>query len=264
MTETARFLKWGTKIDACGVQLTMIVLPDKGKGPISVTIPNKTRRRVLDPPADVARLATTLKVGDRVRLSYDKLLSRRTYKSAIATGAGQTGDSKPIVFEFGYLKKVRQGGKHHLSVVATRGPVSWIFLVPNEDDGPAKAPAAAGAKTYLSAAKRAALEPNPKAELAGKLKKYRRGDTVHLKYEPYKYVFLLEDIESARQSGEGTVLSKRRWCARARVTRWFISGWPRAGWFCTFPPPTRAPMTPAARARRTSRPPLRNSSRTRK
>lgn len=200
----------------------MTVVPDgKNTRPVTITIPNTSAKsRTISPPAQVASLADKLKVGDPVRVSYDQLGSMRTYKAisplaptGVAPGKGKgKGKGKgrteaataaePMTFTFSSTRKVRYNGTYYEAVTATKGSLSWTFLLPNTEvlssggGSTGKSPAAAG-------------KPSPDPELLAKVKRYRRGDEVSLSYKPSNYVFLLSDIEAVQLSDEGTVTTNR-------------------------------------------------------
>ena len=204
MNQSARFLKWGVESKSSGPNLTLVVVPDgKGQQPVAITVPNqKSRGRSVNPPASVERLASSLKVGDRLRVSYDKFYSRRTYSSASRVGSSSGtsgGQDKLTTFTFTSLRKVRHGGSYHTAVTAGKGNISWTFLLPNVPGGE---PMGGGSST---SARRTPGAPTPDAKLLAEVKKYRRGDPVRLTYEPYKYVFSLKDIQPVQLSASGVV-----------------------------------------------------------
>lgn len=205
MNQSARFLKWGVESKSSRPCLTMVVVPDgRGQQPVAITVPNqKSRSRSVNPPAAVERLAGSLKVGDRVRVSYDKFYSRRTYKSASRAGASSStsgGQGNLTTFTFTSLRKVRHGGSYHAAVTAGKGNISWTFLLPNVPGGEPM-----GGASSTSARRAAANDPTPDAKLLAEVKKYRRGDPVRLTYEPYKYVFAMKDIQPVQLSASGIV-----------------------------------------------------------
>ena len=169
----------------------------KKAGVVTITVPNqksKNKSSTVNPPADVQRLADTLKVGDRLNVSYDQLGSSRTHKGAVASGASSSSeDEEDITFDFLSVRKVRHDGQYHEAIVVGKGKVTWTFLLPN-------VPADADAK---------ATQTNPDPDLLAKVRKYRRGDEVTVSHTPYKYSFLLEDIETVRRTGEGVVTANR-------------------------------------------------------
>lgn len=181
----------------------MTVIPEKSSQPVVLTIPNKTKKsRYINPAEGVKRLAGQLKIGDKIQISYDKLYSTRTYKSGRSVGSSDTG-AKPMVFSFVSTRKIRHGKEYYQAVVAGKGRRTWTFLMPNvEPDAGADASAAAGVRKIPA-------QPTPDPELAEKIKKYRRGDEVHLTYEPFKYVFALKDIETVQHSDEGILQVSR-------------------------------------------------------
>lgn len=198
VSAAARFISWGATSTSEGPALTMTVAQEgKKAGVVTITVPNqksKTKSRTLNPPAPVRKLADTLKVGDPVKVSYDQLGSRRTYKSAAASGVSSSGgDEAGITFEFLSMRKVRHDGQYHDAVTVGKGKVVWTFLLPN-------VPADADAK---------ATQTNPDPDLIAKVRKYRRGDEVTISHTPYKYAFLIEDIETVRRTGEGVVTANR-------------------------------------------------------
>ena len=179
----------------------MVVVPDgRNQQPVAITVPNqKSRSRSVNPPGAVEQLAGSLKVGDRVRVSYDKFYSRRTYTAASRLGGSSStddGQGDVTTFTFTSLRKLRHGGSYHAAVTAGKGGMSWTFLLPNVPGGEPMS---------TTSARPTAGGPTPDAKLLAEVKKYRSGDPVRLTYEPYKYVFALKDIQPVQLSASGMV-----------------------------------------------------------
>ena len=190
INQTARFLNWGVKSHSSGPRLTMTVLPEtKSATPVVLQVANtKKKSTSIDPPAGVTKLTGDLKIGDRVKVSYDKLNATCTYVSGQKLPpASETAPQESFRFTYGFLKGVKHGGEHYQGFVVTRGPLNWTMLLPNTEADASK-------------------KPSPAPALLEKLKKLRRGDLVTLDYDPYKYVFALKDIQAAKQTGQAVFL----------------------------------------------------------
>lgn len=186
----------------------MTVIPEgEGQKPVVVTVPNKAEKsRLVDPPDAVVRLAAQLRIGDEVRIRYDKLGTTQTFRSAQPVPSS----GKPIVFAFASLKEVRHGKADYQAVVAGSGRMSWTFLIPNVEP-PARTTGSG------STAGKSAGAPSPDPALLKKVSKYRRGDEVYLTYEPHEYTFALQDIETVQHSAEG-ILQASTQTTRSRKT----------------------------------------------
>lgn len=148
----------------------MTVLPDgDGAKPVTMTIPNKEKKsQAIDPPETVKALAGQLKVGDKVKVNYETTSSTCTFLSGEATGSLNTENDTP--FTFIAVRKLKHAGKDYQAVVASKGSLTWSFLIPNTDSGPDPA-------------------------LLKKTEEIRRGNQVKLTYEPFQFTFQLKDIE---------------------------------------------------------------------
>jgi len=157
----------------------MTVVPDgPGKKPITLLVPNKMKEsRTIEVSEAVKSLAGQLKAGDSVNLTYESSAGKATFSSATVTPGVTEEDT---TFTYGGTRKVSHRGKACQAVLASRGSLSWKFLLPDKnadaDDG-----------------KKTAYQPDP--ELLKKLKELRRGVAVRLTYKPSEFVFWLDSIE---------------------------------------------------------------------
>lgn len=158
----------------------MTVVPDgPSKKPITLLVPNRMKEsRTIEVSEAVTSLAGQLKVGDTVNLTYESSAGKATFSSATVTPGVTEEDTS---FTYAGTRKVTHRGKACQAVVASRGSLSWTFLLPDKDGSAA------------DDSKKTAYEPDP--ELLKKLKEFRRGVAVRLTYKPSEFVFWLDSIE---------------------------------------------------------------------
>jgi len=162
----------------------MTVLPEsteetKAPKPITIEVPNEKGSRGLAPPASVTSLGDQLRVGEKLRVTYQKSGMCLKYKAASVDG-GLSAEESPDEFTYVRPHRVRLGRKYYTGIIAGRGSLQWQFVVPDE--------AIAGAGVG---------EPAP--DLLKKIQGLQRGGKVRLTYDPHKFFFWLKDVEPVAQ-----------------------------------------------------------------
>jgi len=155
----------------------MTVVPNtQEKTPLTVTIPStKKENGAVELPDFAKSLAGQLRVGDELELTHVKSGMALTCTSASAKVAGDPKGDEASLFKFAASRTVSFRGKQVQAVVASRGQMTWTFLLPDADPKD---------DVY-----------QPDAELLKKVKECRRGNTLRLTYDPADFVFWLRGIE---------------------------------------------------------------------
>jgi len=204
------FVGWGA--GSYGNQRTVsIQIVPKGRSTrISLNVPNSSpNSKTPTPIASVARMAGSLKLGDRVTINYSSLAGR-TWMTSVARAAGPLkskggssgGDQTASeAFVFVASRKIRTSSGLRVAVLARKGSIMWTFHLPPEPSDTNAKP-----QPYSRSTKTADSESNKPASLSEQSAAFSPGDVVALGYKTVNYKFVLESIEAYRMSATGRLV----------------------------------------------------------
>ena len=213
---TGRFVKWTEGKDGRDPAMLLTVSDDKSTETATLICPNTKKGRI-SPNWDIAKLADKLKIGDVIEVDYTYFKGRTTVRKLALQAASSDSDRQPFMFV--RVAEVKQGKDKVLGVTATRGKLSWTFLVPNEQvdtatlSGPDGKPLGEGTMTA------------PADSILKSLATLRSGDLISLTYSPDNYRFVLSNLRVSRLAETGkfdrlsgrTINGKRHNMAMIRV-----------------------------------------------
>lgn len=151
-------------------------------------------------PKCTSAMTSKLKIGDRLKLDFVYLGNRRWLTNVtplripvnVASTSGNTEDTQEMSFRISSLRSLTFQGKRALGLRATKGTLSWTFLVPlvsNPETG------------------RGQPDEVSDPDMVKLIRQYLPGEEVCIDYETVDYAFVIKSIRPAVVQETGRVVA---------------------------------------------------------
>jgi hypothetical protein len=186
----AQFVNWQRGTDHGKPVLMVEVAPAVGyeSRTAVLVVPNKNDLdSTVNPPDAVQGLASSLRIGDRLQITFSKPADK--FVVVNMASAGQAGDPA-AAFVFAGTRTIQVKDQACMAVLLRRKHLGWAMVVPND-------PAGAAAATGRLA------RPAPDKALAERISRFRSGDMVSVDYTTADFQFVLKEMWPVQFSGRG-------------------------------------------------------------